>query len=46
MAVGAAEATMSIRQLKIQTAKGEDVGLLGHDFWRRAAVSISLSRTR
>ena len=37
---------VSIRQVKIQTAKGKDVGLLGHDFWRRAAISISLSCTR
>ena len=43
--VRAAEAAVRVGQLEIDAAKGLDVGLFCHAFLRRAAISISLSRS-
>ena len=45
-AIGATEAAGCIWELEVELANSADVGVLSHDFFRRAAVSISLSRTR
>jgi hypothetical protein len=46
-AIGTTEARVRVREQQIESANGADVSLLGHDFFfRRAAISISLSRTR
>ena len=45
--IGAAESTGCVRELSVEMADSMNVGLFGHDyFFRRAAISLSLSRTR
>lgn len=46
LTIRAAEAARGTRHLKKKLLDRADVKLLGHDFFRRAAISSSLSRTR
>jgi len=46
LSIGTAESAGGMREPSVQIAKGMDVSLFGHFFFRRAAISVSLSRTR
>jgi hypothetical protein len=47
LTIGAAESARCVRESRIKIADRANVSGFGHDFFlRRAAISISLSRTR